>query len=243
MVLRTPWIGLPALALLFGVPCLWPHAPVAPLMLLAAIGAGLITGLTPIPEVTGFSPQLPRLVLPENWGTIWHAVERAVLPQMPLTLTNAFIVTAAICHDLYPDRADRTTARNLALTSGAANLLLAPFGAMSMCHGAGSVTAQHRFGARTGLAPILFGAVLLIPALGCGQRRRAVRRDPAERRRGHAAGRGHRPSPLEAPLRRPPGLLARDRHRGCGHRAARPGSAAGRPRWSQRRPSRSVPRA
>jgi len=35
-----------------------------------------------------------------------------------------------------------------------------------MCHGAGGVTAQHRFGARTGVAPIAFGAVLLVLALG-----------------------------------------------------------------------------
>src|SRR3712207_8572781 len=47
------------------------------------------------------------------------------------------------------------------LTSGAMNLLLAPLGAMPMCHGAGGVAAQHRFGARTGLAPVLLGVVLL----------------------------------------------------------------------------------
>ncbi|MFC7611179.1 putative sulfate/molybdate transporter [Teichococcus aestuarii] len=105
-------------------------------------------------------------MLPESWSVVWQAVEMAALPQMPLTLTNAVIVTAAICRDLYPDRANRATVRNLALTSGAMNLLLAPFGAMPMCHGAGGITAQHRFGARTGLAPVLFGAVLLVLALG-----------------------------------------------------------------------------
>ncbi|GGC68301.1 hypothetical protein GCM10011504_52840 [Siccirubricoccus deserti] len=35
-----------------------------------------------------------------------------------------------------------------------------------MCHGAGGVAAQHRFGARTGLAPVLLGAVLLVLGLG-----------------------------------------------------------------------------
>jgi MFS superfamily sulfate permease-like transporter len=80
-------------------------------------------------------------------------------------LTNAVIVTAAVCRDLFPERAARATVRNLAVTSGAANLLLAPFGAMPMCHGAGGVAAQHRFGARTGLAPVLLGAALLVLAL------------------------------------------------------------------------------
>jgi MFS superfamily sulfate permease-like transporter len=35
---------------------------------------------------------------------------------------------------------------------------------MPMCHGAGGLSAQYRFGARTGLAPIIFGAVLLVLA-------------------------------------------------------------------------------
>jgi MFS superfamily sulfate permease-like transporter len=102
------------------------------------------------------------LALPGGWGEVWRAVELAVVPQLPLTLTNAVIVTAALCRDLFPERAGRATVRNLALTSGAMNLLLAPFGAMPMCHGAGGVAAQHRFGARTGLAPVLLGMVLLV---------------------------------------------------------------------------------
>ena len=45
-------------------------------------------------------------------------------------------------------------------------MLLCPFGAMPMCHGAGGLTAQYRFGSRTGLAPVIFGSVLLILAVG-----------------------------------------------------------------------------
>jgi hypothetical protein len=101
-----------------------------------------------------------------HWRSHGQAVELAVVPQLPLTLTNAVVVTAAVCRDLFPGRAARATVRNLALTSGAANLLLAPFGVMPMCHGAGGVAAQHRFGARTDLAPILLGAALLVLALG-----------------------------------------------------------------------------
>jgi MFS superfamily sulfate permease-like transporter len=37
---------------------------------------------------------------------------------------------------------------------------------MPMCHGADGVAAQHRFGARTGLAPIFFGIALLVLAIG-----------------------------------------------------------------------------
>jgi MFS superfamily sulfate permease-like transporter len=37
---------------------------------------------------------------------------------------------------------------------------------MPMCHGAGGFAAQYRFGARTGLAPIIFGVVVLALAVG-----------------------------------------------------------------------------
>jgi MFS superfamily sulfate permease-like transporter len=162
MLLQTPWIGLPALVLLFGAPRLWPLVPIAPLVLLAAA-----TASAEMPPAPGFAPHPPSLVLPLNRGAIWQGLELAVLPQLPLTLTNAVIVTAVLCRELFGERAAaRATVRNLALTSGAANLLLAPLGAMPMCHGAGGVVAQHRFGARTGLAPILFGSALLVLALG-----------------------------------------------------------------------------
>jgi predicted benzoate:H+ symporter BenE len=166
MVAETPWIGVPALALLFGLPRMSPRMPVAPLVLLAAVVVGVATGQTTMPAAMGFDLGPPPLVLPGGWGEVWQAVELAVVPQLPLTLTNAVIVTAAICRDLFPERAARVSVRNLALTSGAADLLLAPFGAMPMCHGAGGITAHHRFGARTGLAPVLLGAALLVLALG-----------------------------------------------------------------------------
>jgi hypothetical protein len=42
-----------------------------------------------------------------------------------------------------------------------ANLALAPFGALPMCHGAGGLAAHRRFGARTGMAPAPLGVLLL----------------------------------------------------------------------------------
>jgi predicted benzoate:H+ symporter BenE len=166
MVAAELWIGIPAMIALVGLPRIWPRAPATLLVLVVTTGTALATGLTKLPALAGFELHWPALVLPLSWVAVWQGIELAVLPQMPLTLTNAVIVTAAICAELYPDRAGRTAARNLALTSGIGNLLLAPWGAMPMCHGAGGVTAQHRFGARTGIAPILFGSVLLVLALG-----------------------------------------------------------------------------
>ena len=53
----------------------------------------------------------------------------------------------------------------LSVSTGLANLFLVPLGALPMCHGAGGVAAHYRFGARTGLAPVLLGAGLLLVAL------------------------------------------------------------------------------
>jgi MFS superfamily sulfate permease-like transporter len=88
------------------------------------------------------------------------------MPQLSLTLTNAVIVTASLSRELFSATASVASERNLALSSGLANVLLCPFGAMPMCHGAGGLQAQYRFGARTGLAPIIFGVVVLALAVG-----------------------------------------------------------------------------
>ena len=47
--------------------------------------------------------------------------------------------------------------------------MLAPFGALPMCHGAGGLAAHYRFGARTGTAPLLLGLALLLMACLPGQ--------------------------------------------------------------------------
>ena len=89
------------------------------------------------------------------------------LPQFPLTLTNAIIVTASAGREYFP-QARRLDTRRLSLTTGLMNLLTAPFGAMPMCHGAGGVAAHHRFGARTTAAPAGLAIVLLALGLFAG---------------------------------------------------------------------------
>lgn len=88
MVFQAPWIGIPALILLFGVPRLWPWVPIAPLVVLAATGAGLASGVTQAPPMPGFALHLPPLVLPDDWSALWQGLELAVLPQLPLTLSS-----------------------------------------------------------------------------------------------------------------------------------------------------------
>jgi predicted benzoate:H+ symporter BenE len=157
------WFGVLVLFVLFGLMRV-PRCPAAPLTILLAIACGVAIGDVAMPDWPAGGLALPGFALPEP-ASFWPALENAVLPQLPLTLTNAVIVTAALAHSLYPERAARATPRNLLLTTGLANLVLAPFGALPMCHGAGGVQAQHRFGARTGSAPILLGILLIAAAL------------------------------------------------------------------------------
>jgi MFS superfamily sulfate permease-like transporter len=167
LMLETPLIGFAALAALVALTRV-PRVPAAPLVLAAAALAGMFdrSGLT-VAAATAAGP--PHLIIP-SWAEIWRSLEIAVLPQLSLTFTNAVIVTASLSRELFPAKGAIASERNLALSSGLANLLLCPFGAMPMCHGAGGLQAQYRFGARTGLAPILLGAVLLVLAIGFGSR-------------------------------------------------------------------------
>jgi MFS superfamily sulfate permease-like transporter len=159
LMAELPWLGIATVGLLLLLMRV-PRCPATLVALGAAILLAQAAGIgAPWPEFA-WAPAWPALVLP-GLGDLQHALGSAVLPQLPLTLTNAVIVTAALAHDLYGERASRATPRNLALSSGLANLALAPFGALPMCHGAGGLAAQHRFGARTGLAPVLFGILLL----------------------------------------------------------------------------------
>jgi predicted benzoate:H+ symporter BenE len=131
---------------------------------LAALAIGIalaqITGTgAPWPQLT-LGLHLPVFAWPSSEDII-QGTQLAVIPQIPLTLTNAVIVTAAVTRDLLPQRAGRVTERNLAITTGLGNLLAAPFGGYPMCHGAGGIAGHYRFGARTATAPLLIGLAFL----------------------------------------------------------------------------------
>jgi MFS superfamily sulfate permease-like transporter len=164
LILKTPWLGFGSLALLFALTRI-PRCPAAPVMLAAAMLSGWATGEVAITSEVAITPGAPHLLVP-SWREVWRSFEVAVLPQLSLTLANAVIVTASLSRELFPSTGLIASERRLAFSSGLANVLLCPFGAMPMCHGAGGLAAQSRFGARTGLAPIIFGAVLLVLAVG-----------------------------------------------------------------------------
>ena len=114
--------------------------------------AAVSSGLVAVPELPGLKE-------------VEQALSLYVLPQLSLTLSNAVVLTALIAGDYFGDKAAHVTPARLSISTGLANLILTPFGALPMCHGSGGLAAHYRFGARSGTAPLVMGLMLLAAAL------------------------------------------------------------------------------
>jgi MFS superfamily sulfate permease-like transporter len=168
LMATAPVVAVATLVLLLGL-LLAPRCPSAAIGLTAAVvlarmldAPGLQLGTTApaalsIPALS--IPALPSLAETERAFSLF------VLPQLSLTFTNAILLTALVAGDYFGARAAHVTPVRLSLTSGLANLALTPFGALPMCHGAGGLAAHHRFGARSGAAPLVLGLALTAFAL------------------------------------------------------------------------------
>jgi SulP family sulfate permease len=161
------WLGVVASAFMLLL-MRYRRAPVALAAVIAGIIVGQLLGMAPPFPRLDFGLHLPHLIIP-SWVQIVHGTKNAVLPQIPLTLTNAIIVTAAVSRQLFPQEVHPVTERNLAITTGLGNLLAAPFGGYLMCHGAGGIAGHVRFGARTATAPVLIGLVFVALGIGFGE--------------------------------------------------------------------------
>lgn len=162
LITTAPVLGLALVAMIAAL--LRTSLPAAAIALAGALLAGWAFDLEPLPlaEVTWATPTLVGL---PSWEEMEQGFAVFVLPQLALTLTNAIILTALVAGDYFDEVARHVTPRRLSISSGLGNLLLAPFGALPMCHGAGGVAAHHRFGARSGGAPLILGVALLAVAL------------------------------------------------------------------------------
>ena len=85
------------------------------------------------------------------------------LPQIPLTLGNAVIATTEQNNRRFPDRP--VSEKKVAISKGIMNLISPIFGGVPVCHGAGGMAAQVRFGARTGGSMVILGGTLLVLGL------------------------------------------------------------------------------
>lgn len=115
-----------------------------------------ISGIPPISIIS-----LPNIIIPTVQDFVRGGWLLAI-PQAPLTITNAILATSLLMQDLVHRDLDPD---KLSMSMGLMNLTSVPFGGFPMCHGAGGLAAQYRFGARTGGSNIISGLILLPIAL------------------------------------------------------------------------------
>ncbi len=138
--------------------------------MLALLGYGIVFSFIQKPELIRELFHLSlRFRLPElsfsriSWNDLLVGFLILGLPQAPLTLGNAIIGTVAENNHYFPDR--KVTAKVIAIDHGVMNLISAFIGGVPMCHGAGGMAGHIRFGARTGGALIILGAIVLLIGL------------------------------------------------------------------------------
>jgi hypothetical protein len=160
-VVKDPTFFVGGITIIAGFYFLVRYRSVPDLSAIVVIGVGLIAGIA----LYGFPPisliPAPQLVIPVP-ADFSSAFATLVLPQVVLTITNAILATALLTKDLF---AQDIPPKKFSTTIGLMNLCSVPFGGFPMCHGAGGMAGQYRYGARTGGANIYAGLIFIILAL------------------------------------------------------------------------------
>jgi MFS superfamily sulfate permease-like transporter len=143
-----------------------PKLPAMFMLIVIGVASALIMNPQLISEVAkihiGF--RLPVFSLNMiTWNDIVMGTLLFTIPQIPLTLGNAVIAITAENNELFPDR--KVTEKKIAISQGVMNLVSPFLGGIPMCHGAGGMAGHVRFGAKTGGALVILGALLVLIAL------------------------------------------------------------------------------
>ncbi len=131
-------------------------------LVVLGLGFGIGFFTSGIPAVQLLPP--PSLVIPVP-SEIYYALTVLVLPQAILTITNAILATSFLISDLF---SQEVKPRTLSRTIGLMTLVSVPFGGFPMCHGAGGLAGQYRYGARTGAANVIAGIIFIVIAVFFG---------------------------------------------------------------------------
>lgn len=133
-----------------------PNVSAILILIIGIIVGFSISGIPPISIIS-----LPNIIIPSIQDFLKGGWLLAI-PQAPLTITNAILATSLLMQDLVHRDVDPD---KLSKSIGLMNLTSVLFGGFPMCHGAGGLAAQYRFGARTGGSNIISGLILLPVAL------------------------------------------------------------------------------
>jgi MFS superfamily sulfate permease-like transporter len=165
MMSANAWLAAPLLLLTI---LMLSNRALLAMILILAVGAAWAVLMEP--EVASALARVePGLALPSwpfhalSWEAVFVGVVLLALPQVPLTLGNAVMAPVEFNNREFPDRP--VTERKVAISTGIMNTLGSLAGGVPMCHGAGGMSAQVAFGARTGAAPAILGVLLLALAL------------------------------------------------------------------------------
>lgn len=102
-------------------------------------------------------------VLKITWEDFKIGFLRGAVPQIPLSVLNSVIAVCKLSGDLFPGT--DLSATKVSISVGIMNSVGCWFGAMPVCHGAGGLAGQYRFGGRSGLSVVFLGVGKLILGL------------------------------------------------------------------------------
>lgn len=105
-------------------------------------------------------------VLKITWEDWRVGFLRGAIPQIPLSVLNSVIAVCKLSKDLFP--AMEVSATSVSVSVGLMNLVGCWFGAMPVCHGAGGLAGQYRFGGRSGASVVFLGLGKLVLGLVFG---------------------------------------------------------------------------
>src|SRR6516225_523310 len=156
------WVGGAALLV---TALLLTNRVIPAMFLLLVFGAayGILSDPTLIAALreVQFEPRFPSFALGGiSFNDFFIGMVFVALPQVPLTLGNAVIAITEENNRLFPHRPINES--KISTSTGLMNLLSASIGGVPMCHGAGGMAGHVQFGARTGGALVILGAVLLV---------------------------------------------------------------------------------
>lgn len=160
-VVKDPLFFVIGIAIIAGFYLLARYRSVPDLSAIVVIGVGLVAGIVlyGVPPVSLIpAPQLV-IPLPADFSSAFATL---VLPQVVLTITNAILATSLLTRDLFKQD---VPPKRFSTSIGLMNLTSVPFGGFPMCHGAGGLAGQYRYGARTGGANVYAGIIFIILAL------------------------------------------------------------------------------
>ena len=160
-VFKDPFFFIIGIVIVIVFIVLFRYRRVPDLSSLCVIGVGLLGGL----YLYGIPPlsliPAPQLVIPLP-SDFSSALKTLVLPQVVLTIANAILATSLLTRDLF---SVNIPPKKFSTSIGLMNLTSVPFGGFPMCHGAGGLAGQYRYGARTGGANVYAGVIFIVLAL------------------------------------------------------------------------------